>query len=75
MPTKTQFSAANHLICPQCLELLTRDDIEGFGRCPYCNHEFEFNPELEEFLLQPMIREWARHNRTHSDAGNHVPYI
>lgn len=51
---------SNYLVCPTCFELLTRSDIEGFGHCPYCNHRFEFDADMEDFLLRPLIREWTR---------------
>ena len=63
----------SYLICPECYEFLTRDDVEGFGCCPYCNHEFEFNAELEEFLLRPVIQQWVQQAR--DAAGEDVqPY-
>lgn len=52
-----------YLICPRCLELLTRDDLEGFGRCSYCDHQFEFDSDLEDFLLRPVVQQWVRQTR------------
>lgn len=52
---------SSHLVCPRCLELLTRDDIEGFGCCPYCDHHFSLDPALEDFLLTPLVRQWMMH--------------
>jgi len=46
------------LVCPKCLELLRRDDIEHFAACPYCNSALEIDGELEDFLLQPFVRHW-----------------
>ena len=54
---------SNSLVCPECLELLTREDIEGFGHCPYCDHHFEWDAQLEDFLLTPVVRQWVRHTR------------
>jgi len=51
----------SHLVCPRCLELLTREDIEEFGRCPYCDHRFQLDPALEDFLLTPLVRQWMMH--------------
>lgn len=56
----------NHLICPKCLEVLSRDDIEGYGACPYCDHAFELDPDLEDFLLQPVVKQWMAFTR-HSE--------
>lgn len=53
----------NHLACPSCLELLTREDIEGFGHCPYCEYGFELSPAIEDFLLSPVVRQWAHQTR------------
>ncbi len=55
--------AVDYLVCPQCLEMLTRSDLEGFGHCPYCDHSFERNPELEDFLLRPVIKQWTDETR------------
>jgi uncharacterized CHY-type Zn-finger protein len=55
---------ADYLMCPQCVELLTREDIEGFGHCPYCNYRFDFDRELEDFLLKPVVRQWIRHSQS-----------
>jgi hypothetical protein len=57
----------DHVVCPNCFELLTRDDIEGFGRCPYCDHGFDLDEELEDFLLKPVIEEWVRFTRSRDD--------
>lgn len=51
---------SDYMVCPGCWELLTRADVEGFGHCPYCDHRFEFDADMEDFLLQPLVREWAR---------------
>ncbi len=63
MAYKTQFHS-DYLVCPNCIELLTRDDVEGFGKCPYCDYAFEFDEELEEFLLRPVVRQWIMHTRS-----------
>ena len=62
----------DHLVCPNCLELLTREDLEGFGRCPYCDHPFEFEGELEDFLLKPVIQYWVRHMREETEGRDQL---
>ncbi len=57
------------IVCPNCIELLTRDDIEGFRRCPYCNHSFEADQALEKFLMKPVVEEWIRQNRAIESGG------
>jgi len=52
-----------YLVCPNCLEVLLREDIEGYGNCPYCEYRFELNPALEDFLLSPVIRQWVHQTR------------
>lgn len=52
-----------HLICPKCLEILLREDIEGFGSCPYCNYRFKPSDELEDFLLTPLVEQWMQQAR------------
>ncbi|MDT8391651.1 MAG: hypothetical protein RRC34_14215 [Lentisphaeria bacterium] len=56
-----------HIVCPGCLEVLSRDDIEGFGACPYCDHVFELNADLEDFLLQPLVKQWVAYTRRHEE--------
>ncbi len=46
------------LICPECLESVSQTDIETYSACPYCNHHFEQNSELEDFILRPVVDHW-----------------
>ena len=46
------------LVCPNCLELLLRIDIEHFTTCPYCGTALAVDRALEDFLLQPAIDSW-----------------
>ncbi|MEM4248574.1 MAG: hypothetical protein QXH80_04850 [Candidatus Nanoarchaeia archaeon] len=46
------------LFCPQCLEMIMRDDIEHFYRCPFCNYQLEANVEIEDYILGPYIEQW-----------------
>lgn len=62
---------ATHMVCPVCMELLLREDIEGFGRCPYCDHAFDLNPAVEDFLLTPVIRHWMHNAHTQIEPENH----
>jgi hypothetical protein len=48
-----------YLICPKCAELLVPMDIENYPACPYCNFMLERTPELEDFILQPLVERWA----------------
>ena len=50
------------LICPACGELLSSQDVESFARCPYCDHAFVLNSEMEDFLLKPLVEHWCRMN-------------
>ena len=47
------------LVCPKCYETLFRDDIEYFEKCPYCNQKIEFDVEVEDYLLKPVIDRWT----------------
>ena len=49
------------LICPQCGESLARDDVEVFSDCPYCSYRFERSTELEDFILEPEVDCWMKH--------------
>ncbi|HCE46860.1 MAG TPA: hypothetical protein DET40_25210 [Lentisphaeria bacterium] len=56
------------MICPKCLEMLFRDDIEHFSSCPYCNAHIEISQEVEDFLLKPFIDNWvANQSRSNFD--------
>lgn len=66
MTQKLKFSP-HYLVCPACFELLTREDIEGFGHCPYCDHAFELNAALENFLLGPVVQQWLRQTHVTED--------
>ena len=50
------------LVCPVCRELLCRQDVESFVRCPYCDHRFHLNEEMEDFLLKPVVENWCQMN-------------
>ena len=54
------FFSERYLVCPKCGEQLRQMDIENFSRCPFCNHPFELNEELEDFLLEPTVEMWIR---------------
>ncbi len=62
-------TAPGHLICPGCMELLAREDIEGFGRCPYCDHRLQPSDDLEDFLLTPVVEQWIQHARRETQQG------
>jgi acetyl-CoA carboxylase beta subunit len=64
----------NALFCPKCLEMLTQQDLEGYGCCPYCNHQFDKSVELEDFLMQPIIRQWTLHARSQMDDESSFPF-
>lgn len=51
------------LLCPECGELLQRSDIEVFTKCPYCDHSFSIDTELEDFILTPLVNEWAKNQQ------------
>jgi len=55
------FSRERRLVCPQCGELLLRGDVEGFSTCPFCLFRFENSPELEDFILEPEVESWMKH--------------
>lgn len=55
------------LLCPSCGELLHRNDIEVFTRCPFCDHAFSVDTELEDFILTPLVNEWAKHQQELAD--------
>ena len=63
MPIKYKFKRINCksdkiLVCPTCYETLFRNDIEHFAKCPYCDQNIEFDIEIEDYLLKPVIDRW-----------------
>ena len=56
------------LICPACGESLSRQDVESYVRCPYCDHQFALNEEMEDFLLQPIVDNWCQMNQSQQKA-------
>ncbi len=68
MNTKYQFKRTDWkfdklLICPTCLETLFRHDIEHFAKCPYCDRKIEFNSDVEDFILKPVIDRWLDYQK------------
>lgn len=61
---------STYIVCPKCLEVLSRDDIEGFGACPYCDHAFELNADLEDFLLQPLVKQWVAFTKNSEESDS-----
>ena len=49
------------LVCPACREVLMRADVEGFSACPFCSYKFESSYELEDFIMEPLVDNWVRH--------------
>ena len=60
--TKNLQQKDGRLVCPVCHELLARQDVESFFRCPYCNHRFPLNEEMEDYLLTPVVENWCQMN-------------
>ena len=56
------------LICPACGESLSRQDVESYVRCPYCDHQFALNDDMEDFLLQPVVDNWYQMNQSQQKA-------
>ncbi|MBE6377171.1 MAG: hypothetical protein IKD23_00005 [Lentisphaeria bacterium] len=48
--------------CPECEEMIAPADLEMFHTCPYCNHQFPDNAELEEFVLSQLLHRWMVNN-------------
>jgi len=57
----------SRLVCPRCMELLHRIDIEHFPSCPYCNTPLDCDHDLEDFLLQPAVNCWLAHQLRQND--------
>ena len=57
---RKEYIAIKLIICPNCFEQLTRLDIEHFARCSYCNYSIKINPEIENYILEPIINKWIK---------------
>lgn len=51
-----------HLVCPSCGEFLSRQDVEHYFRCPYCDYHFLLDGNMEDFLLKPVVDHWCQMN-------------
>ena len=51
------------LKCPHCGEYLYPADLETFSHCCYCNGKIENSPELEDFIIDPLVRQWMERNK------------
>ena len=60
MPALPDEDANRYLTCPVCGEMLVQPDLETFSRCPYCDHVFKKDQALEDFLLEPAVKDWVR---------------
>ena len=49
----------DYLVCPQCGEELQPADLEGFSRCPYCDHRFESDSRIDDFVVSPLVRHYV----------------
>lgn len=63
--------ANGHLLlsCPRCKEELSVLDVENFPACPFCDWRFAVNDDLENFILDPIVRNWVA--RVSDPANNH----
>ena len=74
MSIKCKFKRVNNeldkiLVCPSCYETLFRYDIEYFAKCPYCDQKIEFDFEIEDYLLKPVVDRWTTFQKYSSDAS------
>ena len=51
-------NTGRRLRCPRCKEILYPEDLETFCLCPYCEAKIENGEELEDFVIDPVIRQW-----------------
>jgi uncharacterized protein with PIN domain len=55
--------SGSRLRCPHCGEYLEPADLETFALCSYCNGKIENSPELEDFVIDPLVRQWVERNK------------
>lgn len=56
---ETSEELGRRLRCPRCKELLLPADLETYSRCPYCETAIPNDAELEDFVIEPMVRQWV----------------
>ena len=47
------------VICPNCKEKVSPQDLEVYPRCPYCDYQFKSDNSLEDFVLSPLLKRWV----------------
>ncbi|MBQ9771952.1 MAG: hypothetical protein IJW23_09040 [Lentisphaeria bacterium] len=47
---------------------MSRQDVETFIRCPYCDYKFLIDYEMEDFLLHPVVENWCQMNQAQQTA-------
>jgi hypothetical protein len=61
------------LECPECKEILERQDIEDFTNCPYCLKDLPYNYELEDYLLDPLVEMWQAQEQSRDELMDETP--
>lgn len=56
-------NTGRRLRCPHCREYLYPADLETYCLCPYCNGRIENGAELEDFVIDPLVRQWVERNK------------
>lgn len=51
-------NAGKYLICPKCREKLYPADLESLAICPYCDCKIGTSDEIEDFAIDPVVRQW-----------------
>lgn len=70
--SKYQFffeESGRRMACPNCHEAITPPDVEVYPVCPYCNTPFPSGVELEDFIIDPLIRHWENKCVNHGMPG------
>ena len=60
---ESQDNMVRRLRCPHCNELLTPADLETYCLCPYCNDKIENGGDLEDFVIDPLVKQWVERNK------------
>ena len=56
-------NGGSRLRCPHCGEYLAPADLETFSHCCYCNGRIEPTAEIEDFIIEPLVRQWMERNK------------
>ena len=56
-------NTGRRLRCPECGEYIDPQDVETLTLCPYCGAKLKNGEEIEDFAIDPLVRQWVERNK------------